>query len=390
MKKFFVKITTVFLIFALFLPLIFSIEASAEGSYEVIYTEAKACVVIDKKTGRILGGHNIEDKLPMASTTKIMTALLTLEAGNLDEWFVVDSEAIKVEGSSMGLVEGDEVTLRALLYGMMLPSGNDAANAAAVKVGGTIEDFVYKMNKKAEELGLENTQFKNPSGLDADGHFSTALDMAKLCAAAMEYEEFREICCLTKAQVEFGNPPYKRWLENYNKLLTLYPYAIGVKTGFTENAYRCLVSAAEKDGNELICVTLNCANDWETHKNLYEKYFSQIKKTSISDFIPKNLDIANSAVVKNGEKITQISLKSTDEDIILLPRDILSCEIFSQPLIFAPVYKNDVVGEAVFYLNGEEYFRKALISEEDILCSDKEKRFSLIDRLCNFIIQLFW
>lgn len=386
MKKIFLKITAVFLIFAFALQ----IQVSAKNSYEVIYTEAKACVVIDGKSGRVLGGHNIEDRLPMASTTKIMTALLTIEAGNLDEWFVVDSEAIKVEGSSMGLLEGDEVTLRALLYGMLLPSGNDAANAAAVRICGNMEDFVYKMNKKAEELGLKNTKFKNPSGLDADGHFSTALDMAKLCAEAMKYEEFREICCLTKAQVEFGNPPYKRWLENYNKLLTLYPYAVGVKTGFTENAYRCLVSAAEKDGNELICVTLSCANDWETHENLYEKYFSQLQKTSISEFIPQNLTLANSAVVKNGEKITEISLKLTDEDLSLLPRDILSCEILSQPLIFAPIYENDVVGEAVFYLNGEEYFRKALVSAEDILCEDEEKHFSLIDRLYNFIIQLFW
>ncbi len=366
------------------------LKAAAAPSYEEFSTDAKACIVLEADTGRILGGHNIEDRLPMASTTKIMTALLALEEPELDQWFQVDEKAIQIEGSSMGLMEGDQVTLRTLVYGMLLPSGNDAANAAAVRISGSSEDFVMKMNRKAAELGLENTHFMNPSGLDAEGHYSTALDMAKLCAAALKNEDFREICCLSKAQVSFGNPPYKRWLENYNKLLTMYPNCIGVKTGFTEAAYRCLVSAAEKNGITLICVTLNCADDWDTHANLYEHYFSQMETVSLSDQIPASLPLANQAATKAGENSSSVPIKlAGKEEAAILQGENVSCEILCQPLLLAPVGAGTVIGEAVFYLDGEEWLRSPLVAQTDLLQTSREKKPSLIDRLRDFIIQLF-
>ena len=362
----------------------------ASAAYDELSTGAKACVVIEASTGRILGAQNMEARLPMASTTKIMTALLTLEQPNLDDWFVVDSDAIRVEGSSMGLQEGDEVTLRSLVYGMLLPSGNDAANAAAVRISGTMDDFVLKMNQRAAQLGLKNTQFKNPSGLDANGHYSTALDMAKLCAVALKNEDFPNICGLSRAQVEFGNPPYRRWLENYNKLLTLYPDAIGVKTGFTEAAYRCLVSAAERNGMTLICVTLNCADDWETHKQLYERYFQEIQPVSAADWIPQTLSLANEGVDDNGETVDEVAVRlASDLQLPIRKTEEVRCDVFCQPLTFAPVSENEILGEAVFFLGEEELCRRELIAAEDIEGFIPEKEPSLIDRLRQFWVQLF-
>jgi len=359
-------------------------------SYDNLSTDAKACILMEADSGRVLAGQNINEKLPMASTTKIMTALVALEQPDLDEWFTVDNDAIHVEGSSMGLQEGDEVTLRALVYGMLLPSGNDAANAAAVRISGSQEAFVANMNSKAAELGLENTQFKNPSGLDADGHYSTAYDMALLCREAMSHEDFREICCLSKAQVSFGDPPYNRWLENYNKLLTMYPDCIGVKTGFTEAAYRCLVSAARKNGITLICVTLNCADDWAIHENLYEGYFSRMESRSPEEYVPESLPLAADALTEDGELLSAVNVKlGVEENLALLQDDELECQLLHQPLLMAPISEGEIVGELLFTLNGEPWKICPLIAEEDILCIEEEKAPSLIDRMRNFIIQLF-
>ncbi len=238
---------------------------------------ARAAVVVEYETGQVIYEKNSDMKLPMASTTKIMTTLLTLESGDIDEWFTVDSEAIKVEGSSMGLTEGKVVTKRILCYGMMLPSGNDAANASAVAVAGSIEAFVDLMNKKAENFGLLDTHFVTPSGLDdyTDEHYSTALDMANLTRLALSDETFREICGTGSICLESGNGE-SFWLSNSNKLLSSCDGVIGVKTGFTDKAGRCLVSACERDGVTLICVTLSDPNDWYDHTNLYDYCFSMV------------------------------------------------------------------------------------------------------------------
>ena len=236
---------------------------------------AVSAIVIEADTGTALWEKNADEHRAMASTTKIMTALLTIEAGDLDREFTVDPLAILVEGTSMGLREGDRVSRRDLLYGILLPSGNDAANAAAVSVSGSIGAFVELMNSRAQELGLSNTHFVTPSGLDADGHYTTARDLAKLAAFAMKNEVFREVAACKSA--EFGNPPYKRTLYNSNKMLRRYDGAIGVKTGFTDNARRCLVSAAERGGVTLVAVTLNAGDDWNDHAKMLDYGFTKVK-----------------------------------------------------------------------------------------------------------------
>ena len=243
-------------------------------SADVPEVSAKAFVLMDAQSGQIVCGDHAEEKRPMASTTKIMTVLLTLESGDLDRPFTVDSEAIRTEGSSMGLQEGDTVTKRALCAGMLLPSGNDAANAAAVAVAGDLPAFLNMMNRRAAQIGMTHTCFATPSGLDAEGHGASAHDMALLAREALGNEDFAAICGREQMRVCFGNPPYLRTLTNTNKLLTMDDTVIGVKTGFTDAAGRCLVSAAERDGRRLICVTLFDRNDWADHEALYDYGFA--------------------------------------------------------------------------------------------------------------------
>ncbi|MCL2071576.1 MAG: D-alanyl-D-alanine carboxypeptidase [Oscillospiraceae bacterium] len=235
---------------------------------------AASAIVIDADTGKVLFSKNSDEVRAAASLTKVMTTILTLEAGDLDKQFKVDNNAIHVEGTSMGLRENDIVTRRALCYGMMLPSGNDAANAAAVSVGGSLPEFVKLMNNKAKQIGMKNTVYANPHGLDQNGHLSTARDMAVLTAYALKIADFREICKSRTARLEFGNPPYRRSLNNNNKMLFGYDGCVGVKTGFTDNARRCLISAATRGETTIIAVTLNAPDDWSDHTKMLNHGFT--------------------------------------------------------------------------------------------------------------------
>ena len=375
----------VLLLGALALPL----AAAGEPAYETLSTSAKACIVLEADSGRVLGGQEIHKRLPMASTTKMMTALLALEQPELEELFTVDPRAVGTEGSSMGLREGDQVNLLSLCYGMLLPSGNDAANATAYRLGDSLEGFAQLMNQRAEELGLEDTHYQNPSGLDAQGHYSSAYDLAKLCAVALEEPTFREICGLTRAQVSFGNPPKARWLENYNKLLTRYPGCIGVKTGFTEAAYRCLVSAAERDGVTLICVTLNCPDDWDTHAALYDHFFAQLEPVDLSALVPESLPLANGSEDRQGQPVEKLPVTlGSKSSAVILSGEKVSREVLRQPLLFSPVSAGEVVGELQLYLDGQPWQRLPLLAGADVRSSDREKAPSLLDRLLGFIVKL--
>ena len=330
---------------------------------------AKGCVVMEAGTGRILYAYHPDTRLPMASTTKIMTTLIALEQPDLDTYFTVDKNAIQVEGSSMGLKEGDQVTLRGLCYGMMLPSGNDAANAAAVRIAGSKEAFAERMNQKAEELGLTNTHFVTPSGLDDPNHYSTAYDMARLAAYALEDPQFREICSQYKASVEYGSPPYKRWMTNHNKLLQMYEGTIGVKTGFTDSAGRCLVSAAQRGEITLICVTLGAADDWNLHQKLYDRYFTDYALVDLT-------------AQAEGYTIPVVGGQSDEETIIpahavRLPfypeeQDNISCEIECPAFLYAPVEKGEVLGNAVYKKGDTVLYEVPLIAQETILAEEKK------------------
>lgn len=230
-------------------------------------TAAKAALVLHGESGTVLYEENADEPLPIASTTKIMTALVVLEACALDETVEILPEYTDVEGSGMGFSAGETYTVEELLYGLMLASGNDAAVALACHTAGSVEAFADRMNEKAAALSLRQTHFENPHGLDAPGHQSTARELALLAAAAMENETFRTI--VSTAEKTIGDKTY----VNHNRLLNTYPGAIGVKTGYTMAAGRILVSCARREDTELICVTISDLEDWDDHAALLDWAF---------------------------------------------------------------------------------------------------------------------
>lgn len=339
---------------------------------------AKAAIVMEAMTGRVLFAQNENERLPIASTTKIMTAMLALEQPELDAVFEVDGTAIMVEGSSMGLQKGDKASLRTLAAGMLLPSGNDAANAAAVRIAGTIPAFAVMMNDRAAELGLQNTYFETPSGLDSGGHCSSAYDMALLAREALRNPDFTDICSQYKIRTNFGDPPYDRWLTNHNKLLNYYDGAFGVKTGFTKKAGRCLVSAARRDGVDLICVTLNCPNDWQVHRELYDRYFPKVQVEDLSRAIPEF------EVPVTGGAASSVTVVKTDVAQIPLPTDGAQVEykITIEPFLYAPVRKGQYIGEVKIIVDREETFRVTLTAGRDVeLLNEYKEEKNVIDIL---------
>lgn len=335
---------------------------------------AVSAVLINADTGGTIFEKNADEKRAVASTTKIMTALLTLESGQLDRRFTVDSMAIRVEGTSMGLREGDIVTRRALCYGMLLPSGNDAANAAAVNISGSLSAFAEKMNEKAAQLGMNDSNFVTPSGLDAPEHYSTARDMAMLTRAALKNEDFRAICGLTSATLEFGNPPYSRTLYNSNKLLKQYEGCIGVKTGFTDNARRCLVSAAERDGVTLIAVTLNAPDDWNDHKKLFDYGFSLVNSQEI---LPESVsvDIVGGTV----REVTAAPESSAVVGLTASEAGEIRTEYRVPAFVYAEVSAGDCMGYVEIYYKEELLRSIPLLAERD--CPREAAQQSLWERV---------
>lgn len=346
------------------LPSLFTFSVFADDAPDI---SAKSAVLIDSVTGRVLYARNENEQRAMASTTKIMTTLLCLESGDLDTEFVVDSEAIKTEGSSMGLVEGDIVTKRALCAGMLLPSGNDAANATAIKLAGSFPAFADMMNKRAEEIGMKNTCFETPSGLDGENHHSTAYDMALLTREALKNPDFAKICSQTEIILEYGNPPYRRTLKNTNKLLSMYDGCIGVKTGFTDNAGRCLISAAEKNGVTLICVTLSAPDDWNDHTKLLDYGFKKLKNYSVG------LSPYAKKVPVVGAKEDTLTLYSDTNGIIPLQNgefSKLEVKVLTPKFVYAPVKKGDKIGSIEYSVNGENIFTENLYASKDLEVND--------------------
>ena len=341
---------------------------------------AKACVLIEEKTGRIVFEKDSSRKLPMASTTKIMTTLICLESGGLDDEFVVDKDAIKVEGSSMGLKEGDVVTKRMLCYGMLLPSGNDAANATAVRISGSIPKFADKMNERAREIGMTHTNFVTPSGLEGEGHGASAYDMALLAREALKNPDFAEICSQASAKVRFGNPPFDRWLKNTNKLLTMYDGVKGVKTGFTDEAGRCLVSACERDGISLICVTLNDRDDWNDHMKMYDSGFKTVKADKLSSEDVYEIPVA-------GGESGSIKVKAEESLDVGVFGDSMShitSKAVVPPFVYADVTKGDTVGTLEWYYDKRLVGEVPIKAQESVSYKQKEQP-TLWERIKGFI-----
>ena len=317
-------------------------------------TSATSAILMDAASGRVLYEQDADREMLIASTTKIMTALVAIRNGSLTETVKVSREAAYTEGSSMYLKEGEELTLETLLYGLMLCSGNDAAVAIAEHIGGSQGGFARLMNQTARELGMKNSSFVNPNGLDAKGHYSTARDMALLACAAMENETLARI--VSTRSVTIGG----RTMKNHNKLLSYMSGCIGLKTGYTKAAGRTLVSCAERNGQRLIAVTLQDGNDWADHQALYEYGFSTYPAQRL-------------AVL--GQELKRVSVQGAVRDKVALT----AADSFSWPKaenerirtkveldtpLMAPLAAGTKVGQAVFMLEEKE------IGRVDLLCGE--------------------
>lgn len=318
---------------------------------------AQSAVVLTADTGAVLFEKDGHTPRPVASTTKIMTALLALEAAQErgDPLVDITQEMVAVEGSSMGLQAGDSISLTGLAAGMLLASGNDAANAAALYLDGSLESFAARMNQRAAALGMEDTHFVTPSGLDREdaqglGHLSTAYDMALLARAALEDQAFRQLCSSPSLAVEFAEPVKRVTYTNHNKLLTQYQGCVGVKTGFTKEAGRCLVSAAERDGALLIAVTLNAPNDWEDHAALLDYGFTQVEPYPLAGG-----DVRLTVPVV-GSPVEVVSLRGSNGGEVTLPLGQgaqVERVVHAPKFLYAPVEAGEQVGEICWYLEGQ-------------------------------------
>jgi len=339
-------------------------------------TSAKGCAVIETTTKRKLFSVNENQKLPMASTTKIMTAITAIEnCKDLDEKFEISPKAVGVPGTSLYLRKGDVYSTRELLYALMLISGNDASVAIAEHVAGSTSEFVTRMNELAKSIGATNSHFANTHGLDADGHYTTAYDLACITAYALENETFKEIVTTKNIKITNGDGE-NRYLKNKNKLLSTLEGCIGVKTGFTDDAGRCLVSAVEKNGIRLVCVVLNCGPMFQESSTLLEECVNHYKLVDLTNLY----DFNHTVTVVDGRKdLTDVYTKEhflyplTDAEIKSL-KFVYSCPDCLQ----APMKKDSEVGKVEIFLNNDLLFSEKIFTIEDV------KSKSVLQRMKDF------
>ena len=327
------------------------IDAWAEENPAV---SARSAVVMHSG-GEVVFEKNADDQMLIASTTKIMTALVVLEHCSLDEQVEILPEYCGAEGSSMYLSPGERYTVEELLQGLLLVSGNDAAVALACHTAGDIDCFVALMNAKAFTLGMENSSFANPHGLDGEGHYSTARDMAKLMCACMENEDFARITAMKSGIVA------DRYLYNHNKLLSGCEGCIGGKTGYTEAAGRCLVSCTEREGTRFVCVTLSAPDDWNDHKRLYNWAFSHYSRRNVVDE-NTGFDIP----VVSGTK-DLVRAVPQEEFSVFLPKDAeLTLVTEMARFTYAPVHQGETAGRIVVLQDGELLKEIRLVYESEV------------------------
>jgi len=346
----FVAIILFLSLLLLFLPA----SAFAAGEPDV---QAEACILLGED-GSVLFSRNADSRRLIASTTKLMTALVCLENDVLDDVVTAQARHCAVEGSSMYLKAGERYTVRELLLGLLLSSGNDAALALAEHTAGSEAAFVQLMNHRAQELGLRNTHFENPHGLDAAEHRSTARELAMLMLRAMENPAFRELTGLRSVQVG------EQTLLNHNKLLATCPGCIGGKTGYTRAAGRCLVSCCERDGMRLVCVTLNDPDDWNDHRRLYDWAFDNYSLHDLSE------ELRFDVPVLSGSR-TSVAASPIPGTRLILPRyEQTEVRAELSRFVFAPVTAGDEAGMVSILKNGETLFRFPLIYRQDAVLAD--------------------
>lgn len=348
-------------------------------SFNIAYGEnmslsAQSYILIDGRTGRVLYERNAHSKIPMASTTKIMTTLVALEKGNIDDKIEIKKESVGVEGSSIYLREGEVISLKDMLYGLMLRSGNDVAEAIALHIGGNQENFISLMNNKAKSIGALNTNFANPHGLHHDLHYSTAYDLALITKAAFSYSEFADI---VKSKSYIADREENNYFYNKNKTLWQYNGGDGVKTGYTMAAGRCLVSSASRNGMRLIAVSLN-ARDWfNDNYKLLDYGFENYKQSFIYDkgqFMKK-------AIVVDGDKenINLVSEESFFYPLKENEREKITVSIDVPSEVQAPIEKGTKIGYINTYLDGQ------LINRGNLIAKDSIKELNIIEKFFNKI-----
>lgn len=333
----------------------------AHASEQPFRVEAKAAVLIDGASGRVLFSQNANERLPMASTTKIMTAIIALEHSLPGEIVTAGKNASGVEGSSIYLSVGEELSMEHLLYGLMLRSGNDAAVAIAEHIAGSIPEFADMMNRKAEELSA-NAHFVNPHGLPAEGHEASALGMALIMRSAMTLPAFRTITATTRKVIPWVGNEYSRVLENKNKLLTTYEGANGGKTGYTKAAGRCLVFSAKRDGLELIGVVLSCPTWFETAKTLLDYGFENYRaKTALAEGQP-----AGQVRLRGGASDTVAVVAGGELSSAVAVNAQFTVHYDYAENLSAPIRKGDQIGTAYLQSGGENLASCPLLAAADV------------------------
>ncbi len=361
-----------------------SLICSADSDVGCPENSAKSAIVMTADTCQVLYEKNSHEKLPMASTTKIMTALLTVEeAEKCNREITITNEMVPVEGSSMGLQVGDVLTLESLARGMMAVSGNDAAHSAAVAISGSTECFAEMMNEKARSFGMCDTHFVTPSGLDVGDHHSTAYDMALLASHAMDNSMFYDIVSKSKIEVPFIEPKGTRILKNSNRLLREYDGAVGVKTGYTKLAKRCLVSSAERGGIRLVAVTLSDPNDWEDHKRLLDYGFSKSVLKTFGNSRKWCVEVVG------GEK-EELAVYPKESVQLAISKDCESRikETVELPrFVYAPIKRDQVVGQLVYTCDGRTLAKVNLTACE--VCDGQYIKKGFFQKIKDFFGSVF-
>ena len=342
------------------LALLVLLMLSPAQASEALTVAAKGAVLIDGASGRVLFAQNADERLPMASCTKIMTALVALENSSLDEDVTAGKNAHGVEGTSIYLSEGETLSMEQMLYGLMLRSGNDAAVAIAEHVGGSVSGFAEMMNAKAKELDADAV-FKNPHGLQAEGHGASALGMARIMRAALQNPDFRTITATQKKIIPWVGNEYSRVLENKNRLLSTYEGATGGKTGYTSKAGRCLVFSARRDGMELIGAVLNCYTWFDTATVMLDYGFENFRMERALERGARAAVVS----VKNGELATVDAIAK--ESLAAAVENGSKPELkVSTDNLSAPVRKGDKIGTAQLVLNGQTIDRCDLVAAHSV------------------------
>jgi D-alanyl-D-alanine carboxypeptidase (penicillin-binding protein 5/6) len=344
-----------------------------------INLDCVAGVVIDQDSGRILYGKNENKILPMASTTKIITAIVAIEKGNLKDVVVVSKKAASISGSSAGLKPGEKVSLEELIYGLMLRSGNDAAVAIAEHISGSVENFAKLMNDKAMEIGAYNTSFKTPHGLDTENHFTTAEDLAKITAYAMKNEFFAKVA--STKQVSSGiSGNFNRTYSNINKFIYRVENADGVKTGYTGNAGKCLVASVKHEHGRYICVVLNSRDRWRDAEKLTR--FANENYKFIKVF--NEGEAVKRLRVYGGNQKYIVGKLDRDSYLPVLPEETqnIKLDLYAPSVLFSPIKENEIVGNAVVYINDKIVAKYPIYSDREI------KRKNYIDIVKEMILNI--